>query len=82
MTRRRKNRDRDEMVVKQRAQDSDTSHGVAAQVRGDISGHADIQAALAPLIAEQRAMSDRIGKLHHSIEVRIVTNERGDWIVN
>jgi len=78
VTRRRKNRDRDEMVVKQRSQDSDTSHGVAAQVRGDISGHADIQAALAPLIAEQRAMSDRIGKLHHSIETCLYHQKERD----
>ena len=60
---------------KQRSQDSDTSNCGAGRDQRDArtssSGPANssVTEALRPLVEEQRLMSDRIGKLNHSLEV-------------
>ena len=71
--------------TKQRSQDSDTSNNAAPSlakvpilyptkfttpcVQETRASSSSLEAALAPLLEEQRAMSDRIGKLNHTIEV-------------
>eukprot|EP00090_Calanus_glacialis_P015779 TRINITY_DN24859_c0_g1_i2.p1 TRINITY_DN24859_c0_g1~~TRINITY_DN24859_c0_g1_i2.p1 ORF type:complete len:847 (-),score=169.97 TRINITY_DN24859_c0_g1_i2:1231-3771(-) len=84
ITRRRKTRDLESK--KQRSQDSDTSNaGVSNAVekhsRGS-SSNSSIQDALKPLIDEQRAMSERIGKLNHSIEVCLYQQKERDSHTN
>ncbi len=62
---------------KQRSQDSDTSNcGAGREARdsrtsssGPASASSSVTEALRPLVEEQRLMSDRIGKLNHSLEV-------------
>lgn len=62
---------------KQRSQDSDTSNcGPSREARdsrtsssGPASASSSVTEALRPLVEEQRLMSDRIGKLNHSLEV-------------
>ena len=59
---------------KQRSQDSDTSNcGAGREARearsSSSSASASITEALRPLVEEQKLMSDRIGKLNHSLEV-------------
>jgi len=84
ISRRRKARDLESK--KQRSQDSDTSNaGVAGAMekhsRGS-SSNSSIQDALKPLIDEQRAMSERIGKLNHSIEVCLYQQKERDSHTN
>ena len=45
-------------------------------------GPAGLEAALAPLVEEQRAMSDRIGKLNHTIEVCLYQQKERDSHTN
>eukprot|EP00091_Calanus_sinicus_P014027 TRINITY_DN31366_c0_g1_i1.p1 TRINITY_DN31366_c0_g1~~TRINITY_DN31366_c0_g1_i1.p1 ORF type:complete len:139 (-),score=15.36 TRINITY_DN31366_c0_g1_i1:460-876(-) len=84
ITRRRKTRDLENK--KQRSQDSDTgnagvSNAVEKHSRGS-SSNSSIQDALKPLIDEQRAMSERIGKLNHSIEVCLYQQKERDSHTN
>jgi len=84
ISRRRKTRDLENK--KQRSQDSDTSNaGVPGAVekysRGS-SSNSNIHDALKPLIDEQRAMSERIGKLNHSIEVCLYQQKERDSHTN
>jgi len=86
--RRRKTR---EESVKQRTQDSDDTstpgvkftekvaprHSNSAPLGEEVSG-SSLQAALQPLVQEQRLMSDRIGKLHHSIETCLYNQKERD----
>jgi len=84
ISRRRKTRDLENK--KQRSQDSDTSNaGVPSAMekhsRGSSSNSA-VHDALKPLIDEQRAMSERIGKLNHSIEVCLYQQKERDSHTN
>jgi len=83
ISRRRKTRDLENK--KQRSQDSDTSNAgptitMDKPQRG--SGNTTVQEALKPLIEEQRAMSERIGKLNHSIEVCLYQQKERDSHTN
>jgi len=89
VARRRKTR---EESVKARTQDSDTSVGhvgieknarpcTSSSVGEELSG-SSLQAALQPLVQEQRLMSDRIGKLHHSIETCLYNQKERDSNTN
>merc|ERR1719509_182140 len=64
--------------MKQRSQDSDTSQPKEEQPTARQRGPAGLEAALAPLVEEQRAMSDRIGKLNHTIEVCLYQQKERD----
>jgi len=69
---------------KQRSQDSDTSNAginhntTEKHSRQHSSSSSTFQEALKPLIEEQRLMSDRIGKLNHSIEVCLYQQKERD----
>jgi hypothetical protein len=84
ISRRRKNRDLENK--KQRSQDSDTSNAGATnpvEKHSRVSSSSSsIQDALKPLIDEQRAMSERIGKLNHSIEVCLYQQKERDSHTN
>ena len=84
ISRRRKTRDLENK--KQRSQDSDTSNaGVTNSVEKHSrvpSSNSSIQDALKPLIDEQRVMSERIGKLNHSIEVCLYQQKERDSHTN
>eukprot|EP00092_Neocalanus_flemingeri_P017375 GFUD01018792.1.p1 GENE.GFUD01018792.1~~GFUD01018792.1.p1 ORF type:complete len:875 (-),score=158.49 GFUD01018792.1:894-3350(-) len=85
ISRRRKTRDLESK--KQRSQDSDTSNAGLPSAnekhpRGSSSSNSNIQEALKPLIDEQRAMSERIGKLNHSIEVCLYQQKERDSHTN
>ena len=61
---------------KQRSQDSDTSQ--SAEQKQSRQSNSSLQEALKPLIDEQRLMSDRIGKLNHSLEVCLYQQKERD----
>lgn len=72
---------------KQRSQDSDTSNAgcggpptsaIFSEKPSKQSSSSNLQDALKPLIEEQRIMSDRIGKLNHSIEVCLYQQKERD----
>jgi len=84
ISRRRKTRDLENK--KQRSQDSDTSNAgttpaVEKSSRG-IGSSSSVQEALKPLVDEQRAMSERIAKLNHSIEVCLYQQKERDSHTN
>ena len=74
---------------KQRSQDSDTSNaGCGGTIQNfaekyssrdkHSSSQSNLQEALKPLIEEQRVISERIGKLNHSIEVCLYQQKERD----
>jgi len=66
---------------KQRSQDSDTSNADQKHSRQPTSSSgssSSLQEALKPLIEEQRIMSERIGKLNHSLEVCLYQQKERD----
>ena len=64
---------------KQRSQDSDTSNADQKHSRQPTSSSSSsLQEALKPLIDEQRIMSERIGKLNHSLEVCLYQQKERD----
>ena len=72
---------------KQRSQDSDTSNaGTGGSIQTFAEKHSrlhsssssNLQEALKPLMEEQRIMSERIGKLNHSIEVCLYQQKERD----
>lgn len=69
--------------TKQRSQDSDTSNNAAPTLAKEMrASSSSLEAALAPLLEEQRAMSDRIGKLNHTIEVCLYQQKERDSHTN
>jgi len=76
ISRRHKSR-RDIENKKQRSQDSDTSNAGGGSIQNFVEKHSRLHSssssslheAIKPLVEEQRIMSERIGKLNHSIEV-------------
>ena len=73
---------------KQRSQDSDTSTAAMTltgekPARGGGAGSSSsLQEALRPLVEEQRAMNERIGKLNHSLEVCLYQQKERDSHTN
>ena len=64
---------------KQRSQDSDTSNTDQKHSRQSTSNStSSLQEALKPLVEEQRIMSERIGKLNHSLEVCLYQQKERD----
>ena len=64
---------------KQRSEDSDTSNADQKNSRQPTSAAtSSLQEALKPLIDEQRLMSERIGKLNHSLEVCLYQQKERD----
>jgi len=68
---------------KQRSQDSDTSNAGTSQPQDQkhsrqSSSTQGLQEALKPLLEEQRIMSERIGKLNHSLEVCLYQQKERD----
>ena len=68
---------------KQRSQDSDTSNAGTSQLPDQkhsrqSSASLSLQEALKPMLEEQRVMSERIGKLNHSLEVCLYQQKERD----
>ena len=71
--------------IKQRSEDSDASTAAGPeQTAGSRlgGGGGGLEAALQPLLEEQKAMSDRIGKLNHTIEVCLYQQKERDSHTN